>query len=241
MIAVHSCFGYDRTMKEGPNIAAVGALLGDPGRANMLVGLMDGRALTATELAQAANITAQTASGHLARLEAGGLIRRHKQGRHNYFALASPEVAAVIEGLMGLAARAGHMRTRTGPRDGAMRKARVCYDHLAGETGVALFDSLRGRGLIALDDDEVELTEAGEDFFSGIGCEIPAPNGRRPLCRACLDWSARRYHLGGRLGAALLSHMQERGWARRETNSRVITFTPMGEREFRRLFPVQDV
>lgn len=228
-------------MKEGPNIAAVGALLGDPGRANMLVGLMDGRALTATELAQAANITAQTASGHLARLEAGGLIRRHKQGRHNYFALASPEVAAVIEGLMGLAARAGHMRTRTGPRDGAMRKARVCYDHLAGETGVALFDSLRGRGLIALDDDEVELTEAGEDFFLDIGCEIPASNGRRPLCRACLDWSARRYHLGGRLGAVLLSHMQERDWARRETNSRVITFTPMGEREFRRLFPVQDV
>lgn len=228
-------------MKEGPNIAAIGALLGDPGRVNMLVGLMDGRALTATELAEAASVTPQTASGHLARLEAGGLIRRQRQGRHSYFALASPEVAAVLEGLMGLAARAGHMRTRTGPRDGAMRKARVCYDHLAGEAGVAVFDSLRGRGLIAVDDEDVELTAAGKDFFASIGCDVPTSKARRPLCRPCLDWSARRYHLGGRLGAALLSHMQDKGWARRETNSRVITFTPLGEAELRRLFPVQDV
>src|SRR5690554_91243 len=169
-------------MKEGPNIAAVGALLGDPGRANMLVGLMDGRALTATELANAANITAQTASGHLARLEAGGLIVRRKQGRHNYFALANPEVATAIEALMGLAARAGHMRTRTGPRDSAMRRARVCYDHLAGEMGVAVFDSLLARGLIALSGEDVTLTGAGRRFFSGLDMEIPPAGGRRKLC-----------------------------------------------------------
>lgn len=228
-------------MKEGPNIAAVGALLGDPGRANMLVGLMDGRALTATELAEAANITAQTASGHLARLEAGGLIVRRKQGRHNYFALANPEVATAIEALMGLAARAGHMRTRTGPRDSAMRRARVCYDHLAGEMGVAVFDSLLARGLIALSGEDVTLTGAGRRFFSGLDMEIPPAGGRRKLCRTCLDWSARRYHLAGTLGAALLAHMQEKGWARRETGSRVVTFSPGGEAEFRRAFPVQDV
>ena len=228
-------------MNEGPNIAAVGALLGDPGRANMLVGLMDGRALTATELAQAANITAQTASGHLARLEAGGLIVRRKQGRHNYFALANPEVATAIEALMGLAARAGHMRTRTGPRDAAMRRARVCYDHLAGEMGVAAFDSLVARGLIALSGDDANLTEAGRGFFAGLDMEIPPDGGRRQLCRTCLDWSARRYHLAGTLGAALLAHMQKKGWARRETGSRVVTFTPKGEAEFRRSFPVQDI
>lgn len=228
-------------MKEGPNIAAVGALLGDPGRANMLVGLMDGRALTATELANAANITAQTASGHLARLEAGGLIVRRKQGRHNYFALANPEVAAVIEALMGLAARAGHMRTRTGPRDAAMRRARVCYDHLAGEMGVAAFDSLLARRLITLSGEDVALTETGKRFFVGLGMAVADSGGRRQLCRTCLDWSARRYHLAGRLGAALFTHMQDQGWARREKGSRVVTFTPAGETRFTRSFPVHDV
>lgn len=120
-------------MKEGPDIALIGALLGDPGRANMVLALMDGRHLTATELAQAAGVTAQTASTHLSRLEDGGLIARRRQGRHNYFALANAEVGAVIEAMMGLAVRSGHTRTRTGPRDAAMRKARICYDHLAGE------------------------------------------------------------------------------------------------------------
>lgn len=226
-------------MKEGPDIAAIGALLGDPGRANMLLSLMDGRALTATELAQAANITAQTASAHLARLEEGGLIVRRKQGRHNYFALANADVGAVIEALMGLAARAGHMRTRTGPRDEDMRRARVCYDHLAGDMGVTLFDSILARGLVVLEGEEAALTGAGEAFFSALGIDLAAlPTGRRPLCRTCLDWSARRYHLAGTLGAALLAHMQDKGWARRETNSRVVTFTPKGEAEFRRSFPV---
>lgn len=225
-------------MKDVPDIAAIGALLGDPGRATMLAELADGRALTATELAHAANITAQTASGHLARLEAGGLIVRRKEGRHNYFALADPDVATVIEGLMGLAARAGHRRTRTGPRDAAMRRARVCYDHLAGEMGVMAFDSLLARGSIMLSGEDLTLTEAGRRFFAGLDMDIPASGGRRPLCRTCLDWSARRYHLSGTLGAALLSHMQHKGWARREAGSRVVSFSPEGEAAFRRLFPV---
>ncbi|MFO1165925.1 MAG: winged helix-turn-helix domain-containing protein [Paracoccus sp. (in: a-proteobacteria)] len=133
-------------MKDGPDIARVAALIGDPARANMLTALMGGRALTASELAQEAGVTAQTASSHLARLAEGGLIRQRKQGRHRYHQLASAEVAALLESLMGLAAGAGHLRRRPGPRDPAMRRARVCYDHLAGEMGTTMFESMLARG-----------------------------------------------------------------------------------------------
>src|ERR1700749_3190422 len=132
-------------MKDGPDIAMIAALVGDPGRANMLTALMAGQALTAGELAPKAGVTAQTASSHLAKLEAGGLLVSRKQGRHNYYALSGPDVAALIEALMGLAARTGHPRVRTGPREPGLRQARVCYDHLAGDFGVALLDSLLAR------------------------------------------------------------------------------------------------
>src|ERR1051326_4931839 len=136
-------------MKEGPSIAPVAALAGDPARANMLSALLSGKALTASELANEAGVTAQTASSHLAKLEDGGLIAAVKQGRHRYFRLADRDVAEMLEKMMGVAARAGHLRTRTGPSDPAMRKARVCYDHLAGEMGVQLFDGLaRGKVLV---------------------------------------------------------------------------------------------
>src|SRR6185369_16757717 len=130
------CFVYHRTMKSGPDIAMVASLVGDPARANMLTALLSGRALTASELAQEAGITPQTASSHLAKLEAGGLIEAEKQGRHRYYRLADPDVGGVLEGLGALAARAGHMRVRTGPKEPALRRARICYDHLAGGLGV---------------------------------------------------------------------------------------------------------
>src|SRR3984893_3634705 len=130
-------------MKAGPDIAMVASLVGDPARANMLTALMTGRALTASELAHQAGVTPQTASSHLSKLEAGGLVEQEKQGRHRYFRLSDPDVAAVLEGLEGLAARAGHMRVRTGPKDPALRHARVCYDDLAGELGVAMADRLK--------------------------------------------------------------------------------------------------
>ncbi len=133
-------------MKEGPSIASVAALIGDPARANMLAALMSGRALTAGELAREAGIAAPTASGHLARLREAGLVLVEAQGRHRYVRLAGPEVAAVLEGLMGLSARDGRLRTRPGPRDPALRTARVCYDHLAGEWGVRLYDALLADG-----------------------------------------------------------------------------------------------
>ena len=126
----------------------VASLVGDPARSNMLTALMTGRALTASELAQQAGITPQTASSHLAKLEAGGLIEPEKQGRHRYYRLTGPDVAGVLEGLAGLAARAGHMRVRTGPKDPALRRARICYDHLAGDLGVQMLDSMKKQRLV---------------------------------------------------------------------------------------------
>ena len=224
-------------MKTGPDIALVAALLGDPARANMLTALMSGRALTASELASEAGVTPQTASAHLARLQQGGLVAQRKQGRHRYYRLTGDDVAAVLEGLMGLAARTGHLRTRTGPKDPALRRARVCYDHLAGELGVVLFDTLARRDWIAVDDETVALTEAGRTFADDFGIDLAAIGGtRRPLCKACLDWSARRNHLAGALGAALLDRFYALGWARREPGSRIVAFSRNGERAFAEAF-----
>jgi DNA-binding transcriptional ArsR family regulator len=222
-------------MNDGPFIASIAALIGDPGRANMLIALMDGRALTASELGGAAGVTLQTASGHLARLVESGLLAVRKQGRHRYFRLSGPDVADALEALMGLAQRTGAVRVRTGPHDAALREARVCYDHLAGERGVALLDSLRRRKLVE-GGQEVVLTAAGRLFFAGLGVDLDRLKGsRRPVCRLCLDWSERRAHLGGGLGAALLDVMTERRWLRRE-EGRVLSFSPAGAREFERAF-----
>lgn len=219
-------------MKEGPLIAPVAALIGDPARANMLTALMDGRALTASELAQQAGVTLQTASGHLGKLETARLVEVEKQGRHRYFRLSGNDVAHALETLMGVAARTGSLRVRPGPRDPALRKARVCYDHLAGERGVIALEQLRANGLLAGAPHALSLTARGRRFFSEFGIDIdPLERGRRPLCLACLDWSERRHHLGGALGAALLEQLCERGWARREPG-RVVAFTPRGEKAF---------
>ncbi len=219
-------------MKEGPNISLVAALIGDPARANMLSALLSGKALTATELANEAGITAQTASSHLAKLQAGELVRPHRQGRHRYFALADADVAAVLEGLMNVASRRGMLRTRTGPRDGDMRKARVCYDHLAGETAVRLFEAMRGNKSIVSAGDEAtfRLSTKGRETAVEFGIDVDRlARGRRPLCRGCLDWSARRLHLSGALGAAILERVVELGWAKPQAGSRVIRFRRGGE------------
>lgn len=224
-------------MKVGPDIALVASLLGEPARANMLTALMGGQALTAGELAREAGITAQTASSHLAKLAQGGLVVPRRQGRHAYFALSGADLAGVLEGLMGLAARAGHHRARPGPAEPALRRARVCYDHLAGELGVAMLDGLVARRLIAGEDDRLLLTEAGEAFAGRFGIDVGRLRGsRRPLCRSCLDWSVRRGHLAGALGAALLERIYGLGWASRAGDTRVIAFTPAGEAAFERAF-----
>lgn len=224
-------------MKTGPDFARIAALIGDPARANMLGALMDGGARTATELAMEAGVTVQTASAHLAKLETGGLLRLRKQGRHRYFALADEDVAALLEKLMGVSARLGGGRHRPGPKEPALRHARVCYDHLAGDLGVALFEALARRDLIVVSEEAVDLTPAGQGFFAGFGVDVDAlKKQRRPVCRSCLDWSVRRFHLAGGLGAALLSQILERGWARRLPGERILRFSRAGEAAFREAF-----
>jgi DNA-binding transcriptional ArsR family regulator len=227
-------------MKAGPDIARIASLVGDPARANMLTALLSGRALTASELAQEAGITPQTASSHLSKLEGGGLIEPEKQGRHRYYRLTDPDVAGVLEGLAGLAARAGHMRVRTGPKDPALRRARVCYDHLAGDLGVQMLDSMRAQRLVRQKKQDVELTPEGAQFLEKnlqISQEMLA-HPRRPVCKACLDWSERRHHLAGTLGAALMTRFTELKWAARDATpgSRVVNFTRNGEKRFASLF-----
>lgn len=225
-------------MKDGPDIARLGSLIGDPARANILTALVSGKALTASELASEAGVTVQTASSHLGKLTAGGLIRLRKQGRHRYYALADSGVADLLEAMMGLAVDKGHVRVRTGPKDPAMRQARVCYNHLAGDYGVRIFDSVRGRGFLSVAEDGLSLTDDGARFFTEFGIDLAAlRRSRRPLCKACLDWSARRNHLAGALGTALLERFLETGWARREPGSRVITFSPTGQVKFQKAFP----
>ena len=218
----------------------VASLVGDPARSNMLTALMTGRALTASELAHQAGVTPQTASSHLAKLEAGGLIEQEKQGRHRYYRLADPDVAAVLEGLEGLAARAGHLRVRTGPKDPALRRARVCYDHLAGDLGVQMLDSMKRQRLLRQRKQDIELTSEGGRFLVET-LQISADDlahPRRPLCKTCLDWSERRHHLAGTLGAALLNRFTELKWAARDATpgSRVVNFTRQGEKRFAALF-----
>jgi len=223
-------------MADGPLIASVAALIGDPARANMLTALMNGRALTARELAEAGGIAPPTASGHLARLVESGLLDVRRQGRHRYYRLSGADVAETLEALMGLAQRTGAVPVRTGPRDAALRESRLCYDHLAGERGVALLESLQRRKMID-EGDALQLSDEGRTFLAGLGLRMDElARGRRPLSRTCLDWSERRSHLGGALGAALLEMMIARGWLRRG-EGRVLRFTPAGTKAFAAAFP----
>ncbi|KFI29948.1 transcriptional regulator [Haematobacter massiliensis] len=216
-------------MREGPDIARIAALVADPARSAMLIALMDGRALTATELAGLGGITKQTASSHLAKLVDGELLIVEAQGRHRYFRLAGSHVGSLLEALM-VFSRDAVRPLRTGPRDPALRKARICYDHLAGEMGVRLFERMQGDQWLA---EDLTVTERGSTKLTEIGLDLrDFPPSNRPLCRACLDWSQRRQHLAGRLGKAILDHFIARSWAQRLPNSRVISFTAEGERVF---------
>lgn len=220
-------------MRYGPDISRLASLIGDPARANILSALMGGMALTSSELAEEAGVTPQTIASHLAKLADSGLILARQQGRHRYWALADAEVAHLLEGIMGLAGHLGATRTRPGPKEPAMRKARMCYDHLAGEFGVRLHEAAIAAGALRACADGLVPGEKADAFFSPLGLrceEIDA--GKRAFCRECLDWSMRRSHLAGALGAACLARIFALGWARREAQSRVIAFTPDGERQF---------
>ncbi|TMJ26851.1 MAG: winged helix-turn-helix transcriptional regulator [Alphaproteobacteria bacterium] len=227
-------------MASNAMFAQIAALAGDPARSGMLHALMDGRALTASELARVAGITPQTASGHLARMAAGGLLAVERQGRHRYHRLASSAVAQMMESIMQVASDSEPARPlRVGPRDSALRAARTCYDHLAGRLGVALADALVAGGYAELTHDAGLITEAGVALFHRMRIDVDALSARRGnrpariLCRPCLDWSERRPHLAGALGAALCSHGFKNGWIRRIDATRAVAITPKGERVFR--------
>lgn len=225
-------------MTSQARFAEVAALVGDPARASMLHGLLEGRALTATELASLAGITPQTASGHLAKLAEAGLMTVVKQGRHRYHRLASPKVAEMMESIMRVAADAPTpLRTLSfGPKDKALRTARTCYDHLAGRLAVALADAMIANGLVELTDDAGVVTKKGLAFIETLGIDAADHRSKRVFCRPCLDWSERRPHLAGRLGSALLHHGLEQGWMRRLNDSRAVTVTPHGQQAFREHF-----
>ena len=220
-------------------IARIAALVGEPARTGMLVALMDGRALTANELANAGRITPATASRHLALLVEADLLKVEKQGRHRYHRLASAEVARVLEGIMQLAAQSATAPARiaTGPRDAAMRLARTCYDHLAGGIAVAIADKLVQEGAVVLEDETAAVTDRAGAVLAGLGLRSEVVNaqgtGKRPPCRPCLDWAERRVHLAGRLGALLCSHCLQRGWLLQKPKSRTLKLTPAGTAAFR--------
>ncbi|MGO3057369.1 ArsR/SmtB family transcription factor [Halomonas sp. AOP43-A1-21] len=227
-------------MSEGPNIVRIAALIGDNARAEVLSALMSGRAYTATELADTAGVTKQTISFHLGKLLGAELITVEKQGRHRYFMLAGPEVASLLEALMGLTFKSGGDSRFTGPRDPALRKARICYDHLAGELGVWVYERMLQTGIFQQHSGGLDLTKHGRVWFLQLGIDTDAlASSKRSLCRTCLDWSERKHHLAGALGSALLTRIQELGWAKQEKDSRVIAFSTSGEKALRAIFSSQ--
>jgi DNA-binding transcriptional ArsR family regulator len=226
-------------MDDTPDIASIAVLIGDPTRAKLLMALIGGRALTATELAGVTGVTKQTISAHLAKLLAARLISMQSQGRHRYFRLAGRDVARLLEHLMSVASRDRVADLRTGPRSSALRVARVCYDHLAGEMAVRMFDNFEQQQFFRYAADGVQLSKRGMASIDAFGIDLATlSQQRRALCRTCLDWSERRHHLAGALGAALLNRFFELGWARRVRNSRAVTFSSLGKMELGRQFGV---
>jgi DNA-binding transcriptional ArsR family regulator len=222
------------------DMAELGALLGDPARASILTALIDGRALTATELAQLAGVAPQTASGHLAKLTAANLLDLQKQGKHRYYRVASPLVAGMLENVMSVAAvQLPPRRTPSSRLDEAMRTARTCYDHIAGRLGVAIADTLVTCGYVLLADDGGEVTPAGADFLAAFGATVSPKGLRRVFCRPCLDWSERRWHIAGAVGAAVCNRCIDLHWIERRESTRALTITAKGQHGFADRFGVR--
>ncbi|QGZ63148.1 ArsR/SmtB family transcription factor [Paraburkholderia acidisoli] len=218
-----------------PRVSATAFLIADPARAAMLMALADGRALPAGELAYAAGVTAQTASSHLAKLLDGGLLAVEKEGRHRYYRLADAQVGALLESLATVGARATIRRKPLGQEARTLRFARCCYDHLAGQLGVAITGRLTEAGLIAEHADKrFVVTAAGTQWFGDLGLDVAMLKpGRLGIARQCLDWTERQHHLAGPLGVAWLALMCERGWMRRQEGSRAVLVTQPGWRDLR--------
>lgn len=220
-------------MVSGNTLASVAALIGDAARANMLSALMGGQALTARELADCAGVLPQTASGHLSRLVDGGLVTVEKQGRHRYFRLTSSDVAEMLEVLSALSASGPARYRPPGPKDASMRQARTCYDHMAGSIAVALADHFLANDLIVFDGGAGLVTTNGADALRAFGIDVAdSRSSRRALCRTCLDWSERRHHIGGWLGAALLERCKALNWLSQPGRGRTLVLTRKGQGGF---------
>lgn len=225
-------------MESATHIARVAALLGDPARAAMLWLLIDGRARPAGELAFAANVSAQSASGHLSKLVDAELLQVETQGRHRYYRLAGHTVALALESLAAISPRPAvrPMPASKGTPE-AMRYARTCYDHLAGELAVSLLAHIEKQGLLTRHEKNFELSTKGEKAFRRIGIDLDAVrDAKRQFACGCLDWSERQFHLGGALGAALLSELLERRWVLRVQKTRTLQLTPKGREGLKNAF-----
>ena len=222
-----------------PELAELAGVIADPGRACILSRLMDGRAQTASELAGVAGVTPQTASWHLAKLVQRALLKVERRGPRRYYRLATPLVAQMLEGMMTVAVTGPQPFRPSSRIDDQMRRARTCYDHLAGELGVAVTDAMQVRGYLVLDQDGGELTAAGTTFLGRLGVDLRSHvRRRRALCRPCLDWSERRPHLAGLAGAAVADLALQRDWIRRRPQGRSVEITVAGLAAFKDLFGV---
>ena len=226
-------------MVAAANLVEVAALVGDTARATMLNALMGGQSLTATELAYCANVSRSTASGHLSKLVAARLLTVIHKRRFAYYRIASPLVATMLESIKVVAAI--EVPPRRQPRsanDEALRFARSCYDHLAGKLGVAVTDALVAMGHMVLTDEGGAVTSSGERFLSGFGVDLK-PQTRRIFCQPCLDWSERRYHLKGLVGARILDRLLDLGWLEHVPGSRALQLTSSGRAGLSDVFQIE--
>jgi DNA-binding transcriptional ArsR family regulator len=231
----------DFTMTAAANMVEVAALVGDTARATMLAGLMGGQALTSSELASLAHISRPTASEHLGKLVKARILTVTDRRRHRYYRIASPLVATMLESIKAVAAIETPPRHQPrSAQDAALRFARTCYDHIAGALGVAIADAMVAKRYVVMSEDGGELTASGRKFLTGFGANLkPKSSSRRIFCRACLDWSERRYHVAGLVGSEIWRHCLERGWLARERGSRAVRITPAGRRGLRETFGVK--
>ncbi len=221
-------------------VARIASLIGEPARTAMLLQLMDGRAMTANELARAAGISPATGSRHLAMMVEAELLQVNAMGRHRYHRIGSQQVARLLESIMQVAGADTQIgkRGRAGPKDASLRQARTCYDHLAGRLGVAIANKLADDRAIVMEAESGWVTQHAGDSLGRLGLAVPellgpSGNARRVLCRPCMDWSERRVHLAGRLGAAICDQCMDHGWLLRKPNSRALDITPRGQAALR--------
>jgi DNA-binding transcriptional ArsR family regulator len=220
-------------MNTGPLIAEIAALVGDPARATMLTALLDGRALTAAELAYVARITPQTASSHLAKLTEAGLLTVQREGRHRSFRLASPKIFEMLDAIMTVAVEKRPRLRPLSEQDRALSEARICYDHIAGRLSVELADFFIGHEYIVIDEETAEVTQSGVLFLAEFGIHLSSLNATGgELCRLCLDWTERRPHIAGALGTELSKRCLELGWIEQLKQSGAVIVTPAGQRGF---------